>query len=64
MTATLDRFSFTAKEVAEATGIAFTRVKEAIASGELESFQPSPKRRVIRREAVIAWLDDLQARSA
>lgn len=64
MSATLDQYSYTPKQVSEVTGIAFTRVRDAIASEELESIATSPKRRVVRREQLIAWLDQLQAKSA
>lgn len=64
MSATLDQFSYTPKQVSEVTGIAFTRVRDAIYSGELESIQSSANRRIVRREQLIAWLDSLQAKSA
>lgn len=55
----LEPLSYTPKQVTEVTGIAFTRVREAIASGELESVLSSANRRVVLREAVVAWLHSM-----
>lgn len=46
------------------TGIARTRVWEAIASGELETVVVSANRKVVTRKAIEAWLDSLGEQSA
>lgn len=54
-----DALAYAPKEAAAVTGVAYTRIKDAIAAGELPVVYPSPKRVVIRREALVAWLDSL-----
>jgi hypothetical protein len=56
--------AYSPKDAAAATGVAYTRLRMAIDSGELAVTYPSPKRMVIRREALIAWLDSLPTEKA
>lgn len=52
------------KDVPSVTGVSYTRVCEAIAHGELEVLEPSPKRLVVTRSAIRAWLDGMPRRGA
>ena len=47
------------KDVSAVTGIAYTRVRAAIDSGELEVVWHSPKRCVVPRASVEKWLASL-----
>lgn len=44
------------KEVAKAIGQCRTKVFELIGSGELESILPSPRKRLVPRDAVDAYI--------
>jgi len=48
------------KDVPAISGVTYTRVREAIDSGELRTVQHSPKRRVVMRKDIEAWLTALQ----
>lgn len=64
MTLAPDWLSCAPKDIPSVTGIAYTRVRAAIDSGELEVTEPSPKRQVVTRKALEAWLEDLPKRGA
>lgn len=56
--------AYAPKEAAAATGVAYTRIREAIASGEIEVRYPSANRAVITRDALAAWLNSLPTEKA
>ena len=51
------------KDVPAVSGVSYTRVREAIESGELRTVQHSPKRRVVMRDDLLAWLRSMQEAS-
>jgi hypothetical protein len=51
-----DRLSYAPKEIPAVTGIAFTRVREAIDSGALPARYSSPKRQIVLHEDLQKWL--------
>lgn len=51
-------------DVPKVTGVAYTRVREAIDSGELETVGTSANRKVVTRKAIEAWLDRLAERAS
>lgn len=51
-------------DVPKVTGIAYTRVREAIDSGELETVGSSAKRKVVTRKAIEDWLARLSERAS
>lgn len=51
--------AYTPKEAAAVTGVAYTRLRAAIEAGEVEVRYPSPKRQVITRDALVAWLQSM-----
>lgn len=55
-----DWISLAPQDVPAATGITYTRVREAIASGELRVVKHSPKRVVVMRRDIEAWLTQMQ----
>lgn len=52
------------KDIPAVTGIAYTRVRQAIDSGELPVICPSPKRQIVTREALLSWLSSLPTERA
>lgn len=54
-----DWISCQPKDIPRVTGIAYTRVREAIDAGELAVVYSSPKRQVVTRDALTAWLNSL-----
>jgi hypothetical protein len=54
-----DRLSYMPKEIPDVTGIAYTRIREAIDSGELPSRYSSPNRRIVLHEDLQKWLASL-----
>ena len=48
--------AYAPKDAAAVSGVAYTRLRAAIEAGEIEVRYPSPKRQVITREALQAWL--------
>lgn len=53
------KLSYTVKELADETGSALTRIRAAIAAGEIQVTYTSPKRYVIRHDEAVRWLDSL-----
>jgi len=51
-------------DVPKVTGVAYTRIREAIDSGELETVESSAKRKVVTRKAIEAWLARMAEKSA
>lgn len=51
-------------DVPKVTGIAYTRVREAIDAGELETVEPSAKRKVVTRAAIEKWLAEMAERAS
>lgn len=56
-----DRISYKPTEIPDVTGVALTRVRDAIASGELPVINPTPKRQVVMHTDLLAWLESLRA---
>jgi len=52
------------KDIPDVTGVAYTRVRQAIDSGELPVVYPSPNRQIVTREALVAWLASLPTERA
>jgi len=50
------KLAFSIREAAEATGASVTRIKEALADGEMVAKRISPRKRVIEAEELAAWL--------
>lgn len=59
-----DVLAYKPKDIPAITGIAFTRVREAIDSGELPVVYSSPKRQIVMRDALVSWLASLPTERA
>jgi hypothetical protein len=53
------KLAYTVKELSDESGAAVTRIRDAIASGQITVTYTSPKRYVIRHEEAVRWLDSL-----
>lgn len=58
-----DQLAYRPKQAAQVLGLSVAQVTELLAQGRIESFKLGAAR-LIRREALVAFLDDLERRAA